>query len=56
MEKVMQIFAIVVIAMYFIFIGVLVYEFIEMWDDHECWMIKVSGETDKKCEEKYGLK
>lgn len=56
MEKTMKVFAIVVIAMYFIFIGVLVYEFVKMWEDHECWVILHNGETNEECEAKYGLK
>jgi hypothetical protein len=55
MKKAMQIFAIVVIAMYFIFVGVLVYEFVKMWDDHGCWVIQHNGETNKECEAKYGF-
>ena len=55
MEKTMKVFAIVVIAMYFIFIGVLVYEFVKMWDDHNCWVIQHNGKTDEGCEAKYGL-
>lgn len=56
MEKRMKIFAIVVIAMYFVFIGVLVYEVIEMWDDHKCWQQINEGYKSKECEDKYGLR
>lgn len=56
MEKAMKIFAIIVIAMYIILIGVLVYEFIEMKKDHECWIAIHSKEDDTKCRRNYGLK
>ena len=53
MEKAMKVFAIVVIAMYFIFIGVLVYELAKMWEDHNCWIAIHNNERSEKCEKKY---
>ena len=56
MEKTAQVFVIVVITIYVIFIGVLIYEFIELEKDHKCWLEKSNGKISEKCDEYYGLK
>lgn len=48
-------FAILVISLYILFIGVLVYEFVEMSKDHKCWELFKNGERDEGCIEKYGF-
>lgn len=49
-------FAILVISLYILFIGVLAYEFIEMSKDHRCWELFQNGEQDEGCIKKYGFR